>query len=453
MVNNSFKRLVLLSLSISMIAIVISCGNDDGADSPLGEPVASFDGIADDNDYATIDFVNASQNATSYEWDFGDGSEVSTDENPSHTYAEDGTYTVTLTASNGAEEDVATKDFTISDPNAAQELLSGTTSKTWKLMRSDDPALYKIGGAAWPGVANADGLRPCIYDDGFTFNADGTYTVDNNDSWWAEYGVHNNNPDCPDAGDKTDTIEEQCLDITGQTSLVNECGADVSAWLGSDEWTYVYDPATDKITLNGTGAWIGIPKLTTTEEGTTPEENVQFTAEVIDGGSTGVDTLKVFFDHGGDDWFFTYVSYDNAADEPTLVTEPPACESLAASSATSVSHTFVSNDAAEWEFLQYDESSGSTVEFGVTDPDGGGTAVGKITRVAGTQYQEAIFQLDPAASFNFSNTTQLTFEVYISSTSNTFSEGGLQDNLIVGFGNRTCPLTGGKMCISGLTQS
>lgn len=45
----------------------------------------------------TVDFTNLSQNAISYLWDFGDGN-TSIAQNPSHTYAEDGTYFVSLTA-------------------------------------------------------------------------------------------------------------------------------------------------------------------------------------------------------------------------------------------------------------------------------------------------------------------------------------------------------------------
>ena len=43
--------------------------------------------------------INLSQNATSYEWDFGDG-ETSTLENPEHFYQEVGLYIITLTANN-----------------------------------------------------------------------------------------------------------------------------------------------------------------------------------------------------------------------------------------------------------------------------------------------------------------------------------------------------------------
>ena len=49
----------------------------------------------------TISFTNSSTNATSYSWDFGDGT-TSTNANPSKTYASGGTYSVILTATNAA---------------------------------------------------------------------------------------------------------------------------------------------------------------------------------------------------------------------------------------------------------------------------------------------------------------------------------------------------------------
>jgi PKD repeat protein len=48
----------------------------------------------------TVSFTPANTTATTYAWDFGDGS-TSTDMSPSHTYATAGTYTVQLVVSNG----------------------------------------------------------------------------------------------------------------------------------------------------------------------------------------------------------------------------------------------------------------------------------------------------------------------------------------------------------------
>jgi len=67
----------------------------------------------------TATFTNTSSGATTYAWDFGDGGS-STDENPSHTYGADGTYSVTLTASDGSDSGTATKDVIIDTANPTE---------------------------------------------------------------------------------------------------------------------------------------------------------------------------------------------------------------------------------------------------------------------------------------------------------------------------------------------
>jgi hypothetical protein len=59
-----------------------------------------------------VTFTDASQNGLVYSWDFGDGT-TSTDEDPTHTYTADGTYTVTLTVSSDCGSDTFTQDITI----------------------------------------------------------------------------------------------------------------------------------------------------------------------------------------------------------------------------------------------------------------------------------------------------------------------------------------------------
>jgi PKD repeat protein len=57
-------------------------------------------------------FANTTKFANSYKWDFGDGSAVSTIENPEHTYTKEGTYTVKLTGTNEKGDSVLVKtDF------------------------------------------------------------------------------------------------------------------------------------------------------------------------------------------------------------------------------------------------------------------------------------------------------------------------------------------------------
>ena len=70
-------------------------------------------------DYTILDrevsFTAELENATEIAWDFGDGNS-STLQNPDHTYADDGTYTVTFTASNECNQIVLEEEVTIDCP-------------------------------------------------------------------------------------------------------------------------------------------------------------------------------------------------------------------------------------------------------------------------------------------------------------------------------------------------
>jgi PKD repeat protein len=72
-------------------------------------PVAAFTVNSGSN--PTFSFTDGSSDATAWSWNFGDGSPVSTSQNPSHTYAP-GTYTVTLIATNACGSDTITDTIT-----------------------------------------------------------------------------------------------------------------------------------------------------------------------------------------------------------------------------------------------------------------------------------------------------------------------------------------------------
>jgi len=60
----------------------------------------------------TIDFINQSVNATDYAWDFGDGN-FSTQENPTHTFLNNGIYSVEMIASSACGVDTVTETFQV----------------------------------------------------------------------------------------------------------------------------------------------------------------------------------------------------------------------------------------------------------------------------------------------------------------------------------------------------
>lgn len=72
-------------------------------------PTSSFSATSDE---FTLMLTNLSTDATSFSWDFGD-SNGSTMPSPSHTYAANGTYTVTLIANNGCGADTSQQIITI----------------------------------------------------------------------------------------------------------------------------------------------------------------------------------------------------------------------------------------------------------------------------------------------------------------------------------------------------
>lgn len=82
-------------------------------DGPQAIATANSDTVYLPN--AIVSFTNSSTNATSYEWDFGDGN-TSTDENPWNDYGAVGTYDVTLIAmTNGCLNDTANYTITVLD--------------------------------------------------------------------------------------------------------------------------------------------------------------------------------------------------------------------------------------------------------------------------------------------------------------------------------------------------
>jgi len=86
---------------------------------------AEFTFMKDAMDYKTYYFTDASEDAVMLLWEFGDGYQF-TGMNPTHTYAEDGVYTVTLTAySITGLTDVATEMVTVADGFIVQ-VLNGT---------------------------------------------------------------------------------------------------------------------------------------------------------------------------------------------------------------------------------------------------------------------------------------------------------------------------------------
>jgi len=129
--TSSEKSPVHTYTEVGTYTVKLEASNDDFSDNisksnfinvvwPM--PVANFDvaptvGV----DPLTVIFTDMSENANAWEWDFGDGSAISSEQNPTHVYAQ-GTYTVSLLAKNPSGDNTIIKeDLILVVPNSLIE--------------------------------------------------------------------------------------------------------------------------------------------------------------------------------------------------------------------------------------------------------------------------------------------------------------------------------------------
>ncbi|MDO9517282.1 MAG: PKD domain-containing protein, partial [Methanosarcinaceae archaeon] len=111
---------------IGLLILGLFCGGAMGAtlDANFSANVTSGDAPL------TVYFTDMSINATSWEWDVGDGTANYTTQNVTHTYNSAGTYTVTLKASNSTSNDTEIKNdyITVLETLPVADFSSNVTS-------------------------------------------------------------------------------------------------------------------------------------------------------------------------------------------------------------------------------------------------------------------------------------------------------------------------------------
>lgn len=341
------KKLSQLKWVLAVLLIAtqfISCKKDDPADP---EVIASFTFQVDATDFMKVAFTNTSQNYSALSWNFGDNSAASTEVSPVHTYAAAGEYTVTLTATStsGGATDTFSQKVTISDPNAELTKLVGETSKTWKLIRDVSTGRFplEVGPASfetiWWAMGNGNdelANRPCMLNDEWTFNRDGSMVFDAKGDYWAEGGLFSPDNTCA----STD-------------QMVGPNGEDLSAW-GSGTHSFTINAADAELSLVGTGAFLGLCKVATDAEVTTPQEGVTYSIIQLTDGA--VDTLIVQTSYMAGDtpayWRFVLVHYDNPNDEPPIPANQPSAAFNVEQNGLTVTFNNTSNfaDSYSWDF-------------------------------------------------------------------------------------------------------
>lgn len=133
----------ILFIAIAFVILAAACKKDENK----VPPEASFDINPEFAEVGvTISFQSTCQNATSFDWNFGDGSS-SSEENPTHVYATSGIYNVILTASNEDGSAVANKPLDVTPKSPCWTRLNNLPdARRQHISVALNERIYVIGG-------------------------------------------------------------------------------------------------------------------------------------------------------------------------------------------------------------------------------------------------------------------------------------------------------------------
>ena len=342
---NFNKFMYGLGLTLLGGLVMTGCKKDEPEDP--ADVVATFQYEISAENWAEVAFTNYSQNASSYAWDFGDGN-TSTDENPTHTYAAGGTYEVTLTATGAAGSASRSETINIVDPNTAGQFLSGTEGKTWYLEREGialgiGPAPGDMSWWSFGGVTPL-GERPCILDDSYTFNPDGTWEKNTAGTLFVDADAN---------GGWLGNDFETCFDEDTPDLWVGPNGEDLSAYADGGDYTYDFNTAQGVFTIEGYGAYIGLAQKTENGDNYIPVSSKTYTVLNMETGENA-DRMEIAIVGlaGSFAWTFYLVHSHDANDLPPIPVAGPAASFSYVKEGNTVTFTNTSNNAtsASWDF-------------------------------------------------------------------------------------------------------
>ena len=146
-------KTTLQFLALTAVILISSCKKDDQL------PTADFSFSGTCIAPCQVSFTNLSKDATSYSWNFGDGT-TSSETNPAHSYSSGGSYTVTLTATGSGGTATKSQTVNITSPDLDRYVQSVTvlnvTSSNWDNFSGPDLQVKfsKSSSTNWDYVTN-----------------------------------------------------------------------------------------------------------------------------------------------------------------------------------------------------------------------------------------------------------------------------------------------------------
>ena len=184
-----------------VLFVFASCGEDETA--PV--PVAEFSYEVDSENPLMVSFTNTSQDAETYSWDFGDGN-TSEEMSPSHTYGDEGTYSVKLTASGAGGSNEFTSELSLVIPevfglqagdmsdDSFWTVISHNANSTGILTIEEGVATWSAtADNAWGNEAHM-GMYQAINLEAGTYSTDLNITLNGVSEIWFEVYIGPNEP-------------------------------------------------------------------------------------------------------------------------------------------------------------------------------------------------------------------------------------------------------------------
>ena len=285
----SIYNFLILAIGLTLVA----CDPTVEDKTSLGPvPNPSFD-ILQGEDANNFILKNTTSGAFLTNWVVEGGSELDGEE-VSVDLPFMGEYAVTMTTFNQGGSASLTKTITVEQDDASgcvgnMELLTDCGTKTWRLAQEENalhvgPSLFET----WWGNSTGDlSDRACHFNDEYIFSSDGVYEYDNVGDFFAD-------------SDPDGNVTPAELGLAVGCHPSSAWPDDFKVW---DSNIHSFTITDNQLTVIGEGAWMGLYKVGSNSEVTTPQSSVAFSIE-----SLTEDRMVIYTDYGGLVWRFTFTA-------------------------------------------------------------------------------------------------------------------------------------------------